>query len=509
MTLKDSLSYEPTELGFGTSGLRGLVSEMTDLECYINISGYLDFLTHHDGLQRAQTIYFAGDLRESTPRIMAITQFACQEYGLKVVNCGKVPTPALAYYAMQQNAPSIMVTGSHIPADRNGVKFYKRTGEVLKADEANIQSSVSKIRQAVYSQPANTAVFNSDGSIKEAPVLAPISAATETAYKNRFYDFLKQDMLQGKKIAVYQHSAVGRDMLVDILENFGAEVVPVHRSEKFVPIDTENVTRADKALFREIATSHQGLLAIVSTDGDSDRPFMIDEYGQFYSGDILGCLVAEYCGAKFIATPVSSNDAIDVFAKQHDMSQVRTKIGSPYVIDAMNNAQDVEPKVAWEVNGGFLTGSKIVKSSRTLSPLPTRDAFFPMLAILDMVVSGGRAVSDLFKDLPSRFTASGLIDGVDLLKIKRFKEICQDNSRIHKIITQVFKDSDLGSVRAMNLTDGLRITFESGKVLHFRPSGNAPQFRVYTNADTLQTAEELANNALGENGYINRILSAV
>lgn len=509
MTLKESLSYEPTELGFGTSGLRGLVSEMTDLECYINISGYLNFLTHHDGLQKAQTIYFAGDLRESTPRIMAITQFACQEYGLKVVDCGKIPTPALAYYAMKQNAPSIMVTGSHIPADRNGVKFYKRTGEVLKADEANIQSSVSKIRQAVYSQPANTAAFNSDGLIKEAPTLAPVSMAAETAYKNRFYDFFNQDMLQGKKVAVYQHSAVGRDMLVDILENFGAEVVPVHRSEKFVPIDTENVTRADKALFKEIATSHQGLLAIVSTDGDSDRPFMIDEHGQFYSGDILGCLVAEYCGAEFIATPVSSNDAIDIFAEQHNMQQVHTKIGSPYVIDTMNNTQDVEPKVAWEVNGGFLTGSKIIKNGRSLSPLPTRDAFFPMLAVLDISASGGRAVADLFKDLPSRFTASGLIDDVDLLKIKHFKEACQDNSRIHEIMTQVFKDSDLGNVQATNLTDGLRITFESGKVLHFRPSGNAPQFRVYTNANTLQMAEELVKNALAPDGYLEQLLEAL
>ncbi len=43
-TLQQRLTYTPTELGFGTSGLRGLVTDMTDLECYINVTGFLAFL---------------------------------------------------------------------------------------------------------------------------------------------------------------------------------------------------------------------------------------------------------------------------------------------------------------------------------------------------------------------------------------------------------------------------------------------------------------------------------
>ena len=38
------LTYIPCELRFGTSGLRGLVREMTDLEVYINTRGFLDYL---------------------------------------------------------------------------------------------------------------------------------------------------------------------------------------------------------------------------------------------------------------------------------------------------------------------------------------------------------------------------------------------------------------------------------------------------------------------------------
>ena len=42
--LRDLLTYQPSELKFGTSGLRDLVTEMTDLECYINTFGFIRFL---------------------------------------------------------------------------------------------------------------------------------------------------------------------------------------------------------------------------------------------------------------------------------------------------------------------------------------------------------------------------------------------------------------------------------------------------------------------------------
>ncbi|EYB47298.1 hypothetical protein BU65_24160 [Escherichia coli] len=39
---------------------------------------------------------------------------------------------------MKDNIPGIMVTGSHIPYDRNGLKFYTPEGEITKADEQEI-----------------------------------------------------------------------------------------------------------------------------------------------------------------------------------------------------------------------------------------------------------------------------------------------------------------------------------------------------------------------------------
>ena len=63
---------------------------------------------------------------------------AAKAEGVAVENCGALPTPALALRSLTLGIPAIMVTGSHIPADRNGLKFYRAEGEIDKADEAGI-----------------------------------------------------------------------------------------------------------------------------------------------------------------------------------------------------------------------------------------------------------------------------------------------------------------------------------------------------------------------------------
>ena len=80
-------------------------------------------------------------------------------------------------------------------------------------------------------------------------------------------------------MAVYQHSAVGRDLLADLLQRLGAEVYPCGRSEQFVPIDTENIDAGQLAAIQSLADTtiaeHGPIDGIVSTDGDSDRPLIL------------------------------------------------------------------------------------------------------------------------------------------------------------------------------------------------------------------------------------------
>lgn len=498
--LIDTLNYTPVELGFGTSGLRALVTDMTDLECYINARGFLAFLQQIG--YKNKTVYFAGDLRSSTPRIMYAVQKAIKDSGLHPINCGFVPTPALAFHAQSNRAACIMVTGSHIPDDRNGIKFYRHDGEVMKEDEIDIKDAVVEIRTALYSEDIASSQFDESGSFKSPSSLEPIAEDISAEYLHRFLAVYTNKPLRGKTIVVYQHSAVGRDMLVSLLEKLGASVVTEGRSDKFVPIDTENVTPDDTVYFKQIALAHPGVFAIVSTDGDSDRPFVIDENGIFHRGDELGAAVADSLSADFCAYPISTNDAVDAHLANKHVPYEHTKIGSTHVISAMRRAADdtYNRIVGWEVNGGFLTMTDITVDGHTLVHLPTRDAFLPITVTLSTAAKRGIAVSEIFTEIPPRFTQAGLIDNfpIEISKqiISRYSE---DNEQLRTELAEYFSaHHGFGDIIQVDTLDGIRIYFSNNDIAHMRPSGNAPQLRIYSVADTQERADAIVRIALEE-----------
>ena len=157
-----------------------------------------------------------------------------------------------------------------------------------------------------------------------------------------------------------------------------------------------------------------GADAIVSTDGDGDRPIVVDEHGRFHRGDVLGIITADFLGAAFAAVPINTTDALDKWVQQSRPAMMveKTRIGSPYVIAAMQRAiaEETTRVVAWEANGGFLTGTDFTVNGRLLPALATRDAVLPILAALLSAVRRGVPVSQLFDELPQRATCSGLLD---------------------------------------------------------------------------------------------------
>jgi len=103
---------------------------------------------------------------------------------------------------------------------------------------------------------------------------------------------------------VYQQSSVARDLLVELFQGMGAIVSAFGRSDELIPIDTDNITIEDKARFKSFSETYPDSFAIVSGDGDCDRPIVIDETGNFHRGDLLGCVTAEFLGARFAAVPI-------------------------------------------------------------------------------------------------------------------------------------------------------------------------------------------------------------
>jgi len=562
--LQSHLNYEPRPLKFGTSGRRGLVVELTQLEVYINALAELEYLQNlpldQGGIAKGDEFFFAYDLRPSSTtfveehqgrgELAQAIECAILDSGMKPVNLGCIPTPALTFHALSKGRGSMMITGSHIPFDRNGYKTNTSKGELLKAHEEPIGRAVQQVRGRVYRQDCETSLFDNSGRLKTGhSALSSADGSASLAYLDRYVNFFGRASLDGLRLLFYQHSAVGRDLVLEILRRLGAEVIPIGRSESFIPIDTENIDAEQLATIQLLADAavrqFGNVHAIVSTDGDSDRPLLLglDTNGKarFFGGDLVGMVAADYLGADAVVVPISCNDAIDRSSLAKAL-EPKTRIGSPYVIAGMDVALKSGKKAVcgWEANGGFLTGSTIVRNGKTLEALPTRDAVLPIICTLASAREKKVSLAELFEGLPKRFSHAALlrqfpretslkiIQSCSPLDPAIIEVIFQENQvslmdtcsvaiagdarrtellKLRDRLTGFFNmKRGFPEIIRLNYTDGVRISFSNGDVAHLRPSGNADELRIYAVADTKCRAEAIAACAVAEPDGILRAL---
>ncbi|MCP1211021.1 phosphomannomutase [Devosia subaequoris] len=451
-----------SSLKFGTSGLRGLAVELEGRAARQYTAAFLRHLASTGQTGMGQ-VFLGHDFRPSSRAILHDCAIAIRHAGLDAVDCGALPTPALALHAQARGCAAIMVTGSHIPADRNGLKFYSPNGEIGKPDEKGIVDWLD------YGDipDINVALANEADQARE-------------RYFERFTSFLPENTLTGMRIGVFEHSTVARDLLGRVLRHFGAETVSLGRIDGFVPVDTESF---NDPVFKRVPgwIAEYWLDAVVSADGDGDRPLLVDEKGQFIRGDVLGLLAARHLHAESVVTPVTSNSAIedlDLFDKV-----VRTRVGSPFVIEAMKTATGAV--VGFEANGGTLIGNGVSSFGGRLKNLETRDAIVPILSAFGESLRLRMTVSELIADLPLKHALADRLQNVPSDSSAAFL------NRLRQDATYAARIFDRWGVSRHADIDGLQFWTQSGDMVHFRASGNAPELRCYVEANSLARAEEL------------------
>ncbi len=450
-------------LKFGTSGLRGLATELAGSISARYAGAFLAHLRESRQIGDADAVLVGLDLRESSPAVASWVMAGVAAAGLRPLDCGHLPTPALALEALRLGSPAIMVTGSHIPAVRNGLKFYTGRGEITKEDEQGILESLESVAE----------LSSSDVQGEAAPEVL-------SRYLERCRLLLPPGALAGKRIGVWQHSSVFRDELLELLASFGAEPVPLGWESGFKAVDTEAIAVEDAAQIASWVRAHR-LDALVSTDGDADRPLVADDTGSIIRGDLLGMFTGRYLNVRAVATPVTSTSVVETSGFFDRV--IRTRVGSPYVLAGMADAQlGAEAVIGFEANGGVLLGTPVRLDDQEIAALPTRDAMLPILSILGLARETGHTLSELIATLPPRFARSGRLEHIPA-------------ERSQALMARLSDDyfADLGDVEAVDDLDGVRVSFTSGDVMHYRPSGNAPELRCYVEASTPERADWLLN----------------
>ncbi len=443
---------------FGTSGLRGKNSELVDMIVYSVVkaglkyfkdlpnmtkddipSEYLDFIKA-GGLKPGDKIPLAGDLRPTTERMLIASAAAILDENYGIDFGGWVPTPTITYAGLLNKVISIMVTGSHIPIDENGLKFNRANGEVWKVEEKMMIKYVTEALMEEFMKSPEESLFDENGYMKKntASYKEAESAVSDESinpeipkkYEERFTDALGKP-LEGIKALFWQHSAVGRDLVPDILRKLGAEIETVDRrgmtAEEFLTLDTEDVGDEHFVMVKNLMDEY-GMDVLITPGGDSDRPAVFcrrspEDEVVYITGDKLGILATLFLSPEFFALPDTATEAPLRKLSAEGIEVMTTDVGSPFVDEAMYGYLEGLNATGCEVNGGFFIGANgltlpkeaiewlksINKGDKTptgyFKGLSTRDALTPIVSVLllakKMATEGmeNAPVSELLDDL--------------------------------------------------------------------------------------------------------------
>ncbi|MFH1289234.1 MAG: hypothetical protein ABIH88_00755, partial [Patescibacteria group bacterium] len=340
-----------------------------------------------------------------------------------------------------------MITGSHIDAELNGLKFFSFKEEILKEHEAEIEEIYFKLKEKVK--------FKS--FVKE-----PIDEnRANEGYAEMLLSFAQKPYPKWKVVLDCSNGCQSV-VMPELLNNLGFEVVVINNNihGKFIARDTE-AQGAVEALSKMVVKTQANLG--IGFDPDGDRVVFVDESGNFIPGDVSGSLIAKYEDVgNIIITPINTSQVVEALGKP----VIRTKVGSPFVVKAM---KDNNASFGFEANGGGIFAKGVM----------SRDGGATTITLLNILSREGKSLKELVSLLPKFY-------------LHRLKIDCP-TSLNKKILLAAEKEYKAVKIEKL---DGLKLWLDKTTWILFRPSNNAPEFRVFVEAKTSQKAEDQANKGI-------------
>lgn len=134
-----------------------------------------------------------------------------------------------------------------------------------------------------------------------------------------------------------------------------------------------------------------------------------------------------------------------------------------------------------------------MSGSCKLEALASRDSILPITVCLSKAASEKRTLHTLIADPLGRYALIILVKNCPTEKSSKILDaILKHPLESVQDLTEIQESENLD----LNYLDGVRMTTSKNEIIHFRPSGNAPEFRCYTEADSQERADQIAQNAL-------------
>lgn len=472
---------------FGTDGWRGVIADdFTFDNVRIVTQAICDYMREqraesteqeqsaHRSPLTAPKLVIGYDTRFLSDRFARATAEVAAGNGIKVLLTESfAPTPAVSYAVVdRQTDGAIMITASHNPYKYNGLKFKAPYGgsaspEITGAIEKCLERNAAAGREPKiidYSEAVS-------GDLIE--LFDP-----KVPYLARLAELVDTEELRGKRIGavIDPMYGAGRGYLSDFLRRAGCNISEINDYDEpyFGHSQPEPIAENLVDLMRAVCGEWPVGIAL---DGDADRIGAVDFLGDFVTSHVIIALLLRYLYEEKgmsgdVIKTVSTTGLIDILAADFGLTVLETPIGFKHICDAML-AGDV-------LIGGEESGGIGVKGH-----IPERDGILMGALLIEMMCHYNLSLGELWRDMQKKYGCFyyGRTDVV---------VSADEGDAIAGFMDNFRPDEILGiEVATFNGIDGYKFSLVDKSWLMIRPSGTEPLVRIYAEAVTLESVENL------------------
>ncbi len=414
-----------------------------------------------------QTVVIGRDGRLSGEMVSKLVAATLQGLGLNVIDLGLSTTPTVELAVPGENASGgIILTASHNPIQWNALKLLNETGEFISADDGAEVLAIAEAESFEFTEVRKLGQYKADSTWlqKHIDLILALPLVDREAVAARNF-----------RVVVDAVNSTGGLAVPMLLEALGVEQITKLHCEPTGNFahNPEPLPENLRDIIKEMEKGNADLGIVV--DPDVDRLALICEDGSAFGEEYTLVAVADYVlknkpqhNLGNTVSNMSSTVALRDVTRKYGGQHFASAVGEVNVVEMMKEKEAI---IGGEGNGGIIYPELHYG----------RDALVGIALFLTHLAKSGKSASMLRRTYPNYYISKN--------KIELTPEINVD-AVLERIQAKYAKNP-------INTIDGVKIEFDKEWV-HLRKSNTEPIIRIYSESDTLATADHLARKIIND-----------